>query len=135
MPATEAECCECGKAITINGPGGRMEPGSYWAVCPAASEAIANEGQTPIDYLRRHASGDWGTIGTFDTTEVTADDLAKTWDYIEDTAVGNKVSMTRKDGGHVYSGYQLGNGREVYIGTVLDGSPSSRIYLDGEFGL
>src|SRR5436309_2596409 len=39
------------------------------AATPGALEAIERAGQTPIEFLRRHASCDWGEVGPEDAQE------------------------------------------------------------------
>jgi hypothetical protein len=38
-------------------------------ITPTAQEAIRDAGQLPLEFLRRHQSGDWGDLGNEDKRE------------------------------------------------------------------
>ena len=70
----------------------------------AALLALKEAGQKPVDFLMRHAAGDWG--------EVDAEDC-----QVNDTALG--------DNGQLLSRYHLETGVEIWIITEADRSATT----------
>ncbi len=68
---------------------------------PGALEALHAANQTPIEFLARHAGGDWGTVGTGDAAE-------------------NELSV--KEGFRILSAYALSTGVHIWIITEADRS-------------
>jgi hypothetical protein len=68
---------------------------------PAALEALARNGQTPIEFLDRHKDGDWGDISDEDKNE---NDLAVEWSF------------------RILSAYHLNDGTEIWLITHADRS-------------
>jgi hypothetical protein len=80
-------------------------------ITPGAQEAIQIAGQTEIEFLRRHMSGDWGDLST--------DDIAE-----------NEFSLT--EGLRLLSSYQTGKGQQLWIITEADRSATT-ILLPSEY--
>ena len=70
-------------------------------ITPGAQEAIQIAGQTEIEFLRRHMSGDWGDLSD--------DDIAE-----------NELSV--KQGFRLLSSYQTAKGQQLWIITEADRS-------------
>ncbi len=80
-------------------------------ITPGAQEALDMAGQTPIQFLRRHMSADWGEIS-------------------EDDARENEVSL--KDGFRLLSAYRTTKGQKIWIITEADRSATT-ILLPSEY--
>ena len=80
-------------------------------ITPGAEEAIQIAGQTEIEFLRRHMSGDWGELS-------------------EDDAEENELSL--KEGFRLLSAYQTGKGQKLWIITEADRSATT-ILLPSEY--
>jgi hypothetical protein len=78
---------------------------------PGALEALEVSGQTPDDFLARHAAGDWGELSTDD------------WKLNED-ALNN--------GSRILSAYRTLKGKKLWIITEADRS-STVILLPSEY--
>jgi hypothetical protein len=78
---------------------------------PAALEALERAGQAPLDFLSRHAAGDWGDVDSED------------W-KLNDAAV--------KAGERILSAYQTLKGVKLWIITEADRS-STCILLPEEY--
>jgi hypothetical protein len=80
-------------------------------ITPGAQEAIQIAGQTEIEFLRRHMSGDWG-------------------DLSDDDIIENEASL--KEGFRILSSYQTVNGQQLWIITEADRSATT-ILLPSEY--
>ena len=80
-------------------------------ITPRAEEALQIAGQTAIEFLRRHMSGDWGELSDEDVKE-------------------NDVSL--KEGLRLLSAYQTGKGQKIWIITEADRSATT-ILLPSEY--
>ena len=80
-------------------------------ITPGAEEALQIAGQTAIEFLRRHMSGDWGELSDEDVKE-------------------NEFSL--KEGLRLLSAYQTGKGQKIWIITEADRS-STTILLPSEY--
>jgi hypothetical protein len=78
---------------------------------PGALEILSEAGEDPLRYLARHASGDWGYLDAHDRRE-------------------NERSL--KHGWRVFSSYQVGGGRTIWIITEADRSVTT-ILLPEEY--
>jgi hypothetical protein len=78
---------------------------------PGALQALIAAGQSPLEFLRRHASGDWGEVGAEDGR-------------LNDRAV--------KDGTRLLSAYRTAGGRKVWVITEADRSATT-ILLPEEY--
>lgn len=78
---------------------------------PSALSALENAGQSPLDLLQRHASGDWGDIDAGDRKE-------------------NELSL--KHGFRLLSAYNLSGGTRLWIITEADRSATT-ILLPEEY--
>ncbi len=63
-------------------------------ITPGAQEALEVAGQTAIQFLRRHMSGDWGEVSEEDAQE-------------------NEHSV--REGFRLLSSYRTGNGKRIWI--------------------
>ena len=80
-------------------------------ITPGAEEALQIAGQTAIEFLRRHMSGDWGELSDEDVRE-------------------NEFSL--KEGLRLLSAYQTGKGQKLWIITEADRSATT-ILLPSEY--
>ena len=80
-------------------------------ITPGAEEALQIAGQTAIEFLRRHMSGDWGELSDEDVKE-------------------NEFSL--KEGLRLLSAYQTGKGQKLWIITEADRSATT-ILLPSEY--
>jgi histidine ammonia-lyase len=80
-------------------------------ITPGAQEALQIAGQTAIEFLRRHMSGDWGELSDEDVKE-------------------NEFSL--KEGLRLLSAYQTGKGQKLWIITEADRSATT-ILLPSEY--
>ena len=80
-------------------------------VTPAASAALADNGQTPDDLLARHRNGDWGDVPAEDKQE-------------------NEFSITH--GFRIISAYTTSAGDKIWIITEADRSYTT-ILLPSEY--
>ena len=80
-------------------------------ITPGAQEALDIAGETAIQYLRRHISGDWGELSEDDVKE-------------------NEVSV--QEGFRLLSSYRTVKGQKIWIITEADRS-STTILLPSEY--
>ena len=80
-------------------------------ITPGAEEAIHIAGQTELEFLRRHMSGDWGELSEDDVRE-------------------NELSL--KKGFRLLSNYQTGKGQQLWIITEADRSATT-VLLPSEY--
>ena len=80
-------------------------------ITPGAEEALQIAGQTAIEFLRRHISGDWGELSDDDVKE-------------------NEFAL--KEGLRLLSAYQTGKGQKLWIITEADRSATT-ILLPSEY--
>ena len=74
-------------------------------------------------YILRHVSGDWGTVGRFDQTDLTAEEDARGMFATADDAKLNVVAI--RHGGRVLSAYETPKGRLWVITDGLDAGGNS----------
>jgi hypothetical protein len=79
---------------------------------PGALKAIRSSGQSPIDFLRRHITGDWGE-------QLDGHDLKQ-----------NQIAL--REGGRLMSAYQTRSGEDIWIITECDRS-ATNILLPSEY--
>ncbi|HEV8430099.1 MAG TPA: hypothetical protein VGQ41_19510 [Pyrinomonadaceae bacterium] len=80
-------------------------------ITPGAQEALDIAGQTVIQFLRRHMSGDWGELSGDDAQE-------------------NELSIT--EGLRLLSSYRTAKGQKIWIITEADRSATT-ILLPSEY--
>ena len=68
---------------------------------PGALKAVSEAGQTPMDFLARHVSGDWGKLNAYDAAQ-------------------NNEAVIH--GNRLLSAYILNSGMEIWIITEFDRS-------------
>ncbi len=78
---------------------------------PGAMEALAESNQHPLEFLQRHASGDWGEVCDEDKSE-------------------NEISV--REGFRILSGYSTTRGTKLWVETSADRS-STTILLPEEY--
>ncbi len=86
-------------------------PLGHMVATPGALEALARAGETPLPYLARHATGDWGELGQDDKAE-------------------NESSL--RDGLRILSAYRLADDTRIWIITEADRSATT-ILLPEEY--
>lgn len=80
-------------------------------ITPGAQEALEISGETPIQFLRRHVSTDWGELSEEDVRE-------------------NELSL--REGFRLLSAYQTAKGQKIWIITEADRSATT-ILLPSEY--
>ena len=80
-------------------------------ITPGAEEALMIAGQTGIEFLRRHMSGDFGNLSDEDTAE---------------------KELSLREGFRVLSAYRTANGQKLWIITEADRS-STTILLPSDY--
>jgi hypothetical protein len=80
-------------------------------ITPGAQEALEVSGETPIQFLRRHLSADWGELSEEDVQE-------------------NELSL--REGFRLLSAYRTGKGQKIWIITEADRSATT-ILLPSEY--
>ena len=80
-------------------------------ITPGAEEALQIAGQTPIEFLRRHMSCDWGELSDDDVRE-------------------NELSL--KEGFRLLSNYRTVKGQQLWIVTEADRSATT-VLLPSEY--
>ena len=78
-------------------------------ITPGAQEALQIAGQTAIDFLRRHMSGDWG--------ELSEDDV-------------NENERSVEQGFRLLSSYETAKGERIWIITEADRSATTILLPD-----
>jgi hypothetical protein len=78
---------------------------------PGAKEALEESNQMPIEFIKRHQSGDWGIVGKEDAQE-------------------NELSV--KEGFRILSAYKTNNDVKIWIITEADRS-STTLLLPSEY--
>ena len=86
----------------------RFEPGEITAT-PGALDAFVEAGESPVDYLLRHLSGDWGALDEEDKRE-------------------NERAV--KDGSRMLSAYNIGQSLRVRVITEADRSATTFLLPD-----
>jgi hypothetical protein len=76
---------------------------------PGALQALEEAGQEPVEFLRRHQSGDWGELGKEDRRE-------------------NELSL--KEGFRLMSAYRTRRGVRLWIITEADRSATTILLPD-----
>jgi hypothetical protein len=71
---------------------------------PGALQALEQAGQSPMEFLQRHAAGDWGEVDAHDKTE-------------------NEYSL--QHGFRLLSAYRLADGTKIWIITEADRSATT----------
>lgn len=79
-------------------------------ITPGAQEALQIAGQTELEFLRRHMSGDWGS-------ELSEEDVQE-----------NELSL--KKGFRLLSAYRTGKGQKLWIITEADRSATTLLLPD-----
>src|SRR5437016_10189399 len=79
-------------------------------ITPGAEEALMIAGQTPIEFLRRHMNGDWGS-------EVCEEDVQE-----------NELSL--KEGFRLMSAYRTAKGQSIWLITEADRSSTTLLLPD-----
>ena len=78
---------------------------------PGVIDALSTAGQTPLEFIARHATGDWGELD-------------------EDDRLENERSL--KTGCRLLSAYSLKNRTKIWVITEADRS-STTLLLPGEY--
>jgi len=88
---------------------------------PAAVQVLSECHETAIPYLRRHASGDWGSVDVADKR-------------LNDEAVAHEETANTEHDlrGRVLSAYILSNGEKIWIITDADRS-STCVLLPSDY--
>jgi len=78
---------------------------------PGALAAVRDAGQSPTDFIRRHAKGDWGDLSVHDLEQ-------------------NEIAL--REGGRLLSAYSTRKGETVWVITDADRSATT-LLLPSEY--
>lgn len=78
---------------------------------PGALQALEESGQTPLDFLPRHAAGDWGEVSA------------------EDKSLNDQALL---DGDRLLSAYRTTKGKKIWVITEADRSATT-VLLPAEY--
>src|SRR5205807_2074743 len=88
-------------------------------ITAGAVAALAQAAQHAVEFLIRHARGDWGKYGHCDQIELTEDERRRGWEATEDDAKINKSNLlSGRD--RIMSEYRTGRGTRLWVVTSLD---------------
>jgi hypothetical protein len=131
-----AWCAECATASHLEAgglilnlaqppAGARFDLGRI-TVTPGAVEALAESREHAVDFVTRHAQGDWGKHGRFDDIQVIPEETERGFLATEDDAKVNKISVLTGQG-TVMGSYHTSRGRVIWVMTVfgLSGNQTS----------
>ncbi len=108
-------------------PGARFPLGKV-TVTPGAVAALAESAEHAISFLSRHVCGDWGTFGSVDQIELTADELRRGWEATDDGAKINKSNLlNRRD--RIMSAYTTARGTPLWVITSLENAGHTTVLL------
>lgn len=101
-------------------------------VTPEAVGALAAASQHAAEFLARHVRGDWGGLGRFDETELTADEERRGWEATSDPAKINRWNLLHgRD--RLMSEYTTSRGTRVWVITALEGAGGTTVLLPEEY--
>jgi hypothetical protein len=131
-----AICAECSGASMIEEGGRLVEMASPIAgsaftikrikVTAGASTALADSEQTSVEFLTRHAAGDWGDSAESDLAE---DDDDGDEDESDAAMFNDYVSKGR---GMVMSNFKTRRGVKIWVMTTLGSREPTTVLLPGE---
>jgi hypothetical protein len=81
-------------------------PLGQFLITPGAFEALNEAGQSPLDFVVRHALGDWGVIG------------------IDDKALNDAALL---DGSRLLSAYRTSKGEKIWVITEAADENGNRV--------
>jgi hypothetical protein len=79
------------------------------ATTPGALESLLAMGKEPVEFIARHAQGDWGDLGAHDQA-------------------ANQTAIT--DGFRIFSAYQVDESTRIYVITEADRSVTTVLLAD-----
>jgi hypothetical protein len=110
-------------------PAGTLFPVGPIDVTPGAARVLAEGRESAADYVRRHAAGDWGQHGRFESTDVSPDELRDGAGATDNVSKPNKVAVLTKCG-EVMSEYRTARGKVIsYVGA----EPQTTVMLPDEY--
>ena len=90
---------------------------------PGALQALEEANVTPMSFLQRHVTGDWGECGQYDQITLTAEEEEMGALATSDDAKLNKWGVHHE--GRILSAYVLSTGVKVWLITESDRSVST----------
>src|SRR5262249_34114099 len=122
-----------GAVLTLRHPpeGARFALGKI-TVTAGAVAALAEASQHAIEFLVRHARGDWDAFGRYDHIEVTPDERRRGWEATDDSGKINKSNLL-KGRDTIMSEYRTGRGGRLWVITSLDRNRGTTVLLPEEY--
>ena len=112
-------------------PGARFPLGKI-TITGGAVEALSEASQHAVEFLARHARGDWGAFGRCDQIELTPDEQRRGWEATDDTAKINKSNLlNRRDS--LMSEYTTARACPLWVVTHLSGAGGTTVLLPEEY--
>ena len=112
--------------------GARFSLGNKITITAGAVEALGETAQHAVEFLLRHARGDWGEFGHCDHIELTADEQERGWEATDDSAKINKSNLLNlRD--QIMSEYQTSGSRRLWVVTRLEGTGRTTVLLPEEY--
>jgi hypothetical protein len=106
--------------------------GNKITITAGAVKALGETSQHAVQFLVRHARGDWGAFGRYDHVELTADERQLGWEATDDSAKINKSNLLNSRD-QIMSEYQTSRGRRLWVITRLGGAGRTTILLPDEY--
>jgi hypothetical protein len=133
-----AACPECDAAGLLEEGGrisaptdpieGALFPTGEISVTPGAAAALADTRQGCMEFVARHARGDWGGNGSFERTEVTAREIeGEVLATDRDDKLCKIAILTGR--GTVHSRYRTAQRAAVWVMTELSGGRGETIVM------
>lgn len=113
-------------------PEGARFPLGRVTITAGAVAALGEASQHAIEFLARHARGDWGECGRFDEIELTVDERRRGWEATDDSGKINKWGVLNRRG-RVISEYRTARGKRLWAITSLDGGVGTTVLLPEEY--
>jgi hypothetical protein len=101
------------------------------AITSGAVRALADARQHVLEFLERHAKGDWGRIGHMSRTVVTEQEIAQGELATDQSAKLNKIALVTQRG-QVMSAYRTRKGAELWVLTTL-GNDETVVIVPDEY--
>lgn len=112
--------------------GARFHLGNKITITAGAVDALGESAQHAVEFLVRHAHGDWGEFGHCDQIELTADERQRCWEATDDSGKINKSNLLNvRD--RIMGDYQTSHGRRLWVITLLDGAGETTVLLPEEY--
>ncbi len=101
-------------------------------ITPGAVATLGASSQHAVEFLVRHACGDWGEFGRCDEIHLTPDEARRGWEATDDSGKINKSNLLRGQD-LVMSEYLTQRGRPLWVITRLGRLVETTVLLPEEY--